>query len=161
MLGPPGGAVPARAALRRRSVVRPEVGGGRGGGGAAMKRDVRILRLGEGEGNGGRGTGTGSSAREWERGAREGFSCKGGARGQLLPPLLAGPGARAGPPVAPGPWVSLSCRCHQPRLRSWLAAAAVPLKLCRAGASVNVLPLFPSPGGEDVSDHGSGGRGVS
>lgn len=54
----------ARAALRRRSLVWPEVGGGGGGGGgpgssgggAAMKRDVRILLLGEGKAGGGVGS---------------------------------------------------------------------------------------------------------
>lgn len=40
----------------------------------------------------------------------------------------------------------------------WLPPARVPLGLCPDG--VNVLRFFPSPGGEDIADHGSGGRGV-
>lgn len=38
-------------------------------------------------------------------------------------------------------------------------AGCAPL-LSAAPCSANVSPFFPSPGGEDVPDHGSGGRGI-
>lgn len=164
VLAPLGGAALPRAALAAsRWCGRKR---GRGGGGAAMKRDVRILLLGEGEGH---GAGGGSPSPGTDRGARgsrgKRFSCRRGARAgvvQVGPPSLVGPGERPGPPVAPDPvGVIVTSRSVVSRLRSSLPPAAVPLELCRTGANVNVLPLFPSPGGEDVPDHGSGGRGVS
>lgn len=94
----------ARAALRRRSLVWPEVGGdggggggpGSSGGGAAMKRDVRILLLGEGKAGRGGGLLRPSGrpgARRVPPGTGRAFAC-GGGRGE-----------RPGLPVAPVPGV--------------------------------------------------------
>lgn len=122
-----------------------------------MKRDVRILLLGEGEGRGAGGGSSSSGMGREARGAwRTWFSCGRGVKAggvlQVPPPQsVVGP-AR----LWPG-GVTVTSRS----VVSPLPPAAGPLKRCRTGANVNVLPSFPSPGGEDVPDHGSGGRGVS
>lgn len=63
-------------------------GAGSGGGGAAMKRDVRILLLGEGKADGG-GDGVWAPGAAWDPpGAarrREGLTCGGGRRGAAWP----------------------------------------------------------------------------
>lgn len=71
-----------------------------------MKRDVRILLLGEGEGRGGHGGGGGFSSPERERGHGDpgGESSlaeqdRGRAAGQVEPPSLARPGERPGRPL--------------------------------------------------------------